>query len=161
MPVMMRSIVLAPGLVRAAAGEESAGEKNDERDEFDLHSGERTRLACCGGRPRAPVILTMAFGEAPKAARAGACAPRNTDHANQTDNSANRCGLSWRGWMAPGFLPLSRWNDLTITGPRCYSATNTVRRCLYRTAMDTLWNIGFAILVLITWFRARWLNERK
>jgi hypothetical protein len=29
-----------------------------------------------------------------------------------------------------------------------------------RTAMDTVWNIGFAIAVVITWFRAR-LNERK
>jgi hypothetical protein len=27
--------------------------------------------------------------------------------------------------------------------------------------MDTIWNIGFAIAVVITWFRARWLNEGK
>jgi hypothetical protein len=38
---------------------------------------------------------------------------------------------------------------------------NNVRRCSNRAAMDTVWNIGFTILVVITWFRARWLNERK
>jgi hypothetical protein len=41
------------------------------------------------------------------------------------------------------------------------SATNTFRRCSNRTAMDTVWNIGFAIAVVITWFRARWVNEGK
>jgi hypothetical protein len=42
-------------------------------------AGERTRLACRVGRPRATLLvqaLDRLFGEAPKTARGGACAPR-------------------------------------------------------------------------------------
>jgi len=45
------------------------------------NSGERTRLACCVARPRAMLLkqnsFHFLFGEAPKSAREGACAPQH------------------------------------------------------------------------------------
>ena len=45
------------------------------------NSGEHTRLACCVARPRAMLLkqnsFHFLFGEAPKSAREGACAPQH------------------------------------------------------------------------------------